>query len=144
MAVANEIGKATLARIKSKTIMGTLVTGAAVAGLSKGLQSQDLSRASYDMITGNPDIDQAVFGTKIGLRELLAPIPLPSTRINAMKRGGFTGLTAGVSSGLINGTSVSDMNRDSNQPMVGGLRYANRPPQVNGSLVFGQYNARYG
>lgn len=58
-------------------------------------------------------------------------------------------LGIGIKSGLINGTMVGDYFRGNNNglspmndPTVNA--YRNTPPRVDGSLVFGAYNSRYG
>lgn len=123
-----------------KTMIG-LGVAAGVAGLHKGLKSQNTSAHIYDTLFDNPNYDTDVFGTHVGVRELLAPVNIPvlrsMTRLGAIRSGGFSGLTAAAQEGFINKNFVSDYARY-------GSYYGNPMPDVSGSLVFGLHNASQG
>ena len=141
MALATTIGKSINSVLSTRGVVGGLVTASAVVGLAQGLGSQNISDAAYELTTGNPNIDQEVFGRDVSIRSLFAP--MPGGTMNTIRGGG----TRGMITAAVNGYSAkafTDMNKNANQPMISNLRYANRPPEVNGSLVFGQYNSRYG
>lgn len=110
-----------------------------VTGFASGIKSQDTSSHIYDMLFDNPNIDNDIFGTDVGFRELMAPLPIPTTRLRAMggSMGQITALSTARREGFLNGTLYNDFWRNKNY-------YKNEPPMVDGSLVFGQYNARNG
>ena len=130
--------------------IGALSLGMAAHGVSRGMSSQNFNDTFYETFTGSPDIDEEIFGTELGVRELMMPlkVPFPGTRgfdvsrIGQMRQGGILGLTSAVSSGFVNSTSLGDHFKNSNDPYI--KRYNNRAPRVDGSIVFGQYNSRFG
>lgn len=111
----------------------------AAAGIASGLKSQDTSGHLYDMLFDNPNMDNDIFGTDVGFRELVAPFPGPFTRLRAMggEMGRVPALMTAQREGFLNGTLYNDFWRNRKY-------YNNEPPRVDGSLVFGQYNARNG
>ena len=117
-----------------------LFLGAAVTGISRGIRSQhtDLSSAVYELATGNPDIDKAVFGTDVSLGAVLAPIPTP-IKMAVGNGSKMMRLAAAWDAGLINRTMVGDAYSGARS----GLR-SSSAPRVDGSIVFGQYNSRFG
>lgn len=133
--------------ISRKGITSALVIGAAAHGISKGIGEADISGSVYELATGNPNIDEEIFGTNVGMRELLLPfprIPVPGTRgidltrMGQMRQGGFLGLSSAWSAGLINGTMITDMNRNNQKPFS---PQSSGAPRVDGSLVFGLKNS---
>jgi hypothetical protein len=130
--------------------IGALTVGAAAHGVSRGMNSMNFNDNFYQAVTGDPNIDEEVFGTEVGVRELLMPLrmPIPFTRgidfsqIGQMRQGGLGGLTAAVSGGFINAKSVGDHFKNANDPYL--TRYNNRPPKVDGSIVFGMDKSKFG
>lgn len=130
-----------------KKASAALFLGTAALGLTKGIGSSDISSPLYELATGNPNIDEEVFGTNVSARELLLPfpkIPFPGTRgfdltrMGQMRQGGFMGLTAAWDAGLVNGTMITDMNKGNYKPMS---PQSSGAPRVDGSLVFGLKNS---
>ena len=124
-----------------------LLLGTAALGISKGVGSSDLSSSLYELTTGNPNIDEEVFGTNVSARELFLPfpkIPFPGTRgfdftrMGQIRQGGLMGLSASWDAGLVNGTMITDMNRENNRPIS---PQSSGAPRVDGSLVFGLKNS---
>lgn len=116
-----------------------LLIGATATGLTRGITGgRDISSSVYELATGNPNIDQDVFGTKVGLGSIMSPIPTP---IQVATGGGnkYLRLAAAWQSGMINKTTVGDHLSNART----GLGSASAP-RVDGSLVFGQYNSRFG
>jgi hypothetical protein len=87
------------------------------------------------------------FGTNVSARELFLPflkIPFPGTRgfdftrMGQIRQGGLMGLSASWDAGLVNGTMITDMNRQNNRPIS---PQSSGAPRVDGSLVFGLKNS---
>jgi hypothetical protein len=90
-----------------KKLLPIAVGGAAVHGFAKGIGSQDVSSNAYEMLTGDPNIDDYVLGRNAGLRSLM--LPLPGSAVNGMTQGGFNNsikagaYTGGALGGLVGG-----------------------------------------
>ncbi len=117
-----------------KYAVGAAVTGAAMSGFSSGVSQSggDLSGGIYELATGDPNIDQYVFGTDVGLRELMLPITGPNLMGNQVDE-------LWNKKRFINPTMIGRMGSAERSGY-----YENKMPAVNGSLVFGQYNSRGG
>ncbi len=139
----------------AKTGVAALSVGAAAVGFTSGISSSEYTDQFYELATGNPNIDNEVFGSNLGLTQLFIPLPGPSDLKTFMHGapgagafGGVPRLFAGVRAGVVNTTTVSDYFRGSG-PLTSNTRspmdeFRNTPPRVDGSIVFGQYNSRFG
>jgi hypothetical protein len=192
------------------TLAAALLVGTAARGFTKGFgETSNFSDSFYETTLGDPDIDEAVFGTKISPLELLTTPGFIPTRMNIMSgrapaamviapvnavagaaiggtigafkggvKGGILGglggavigagsaiplsgnvraaqtarVAYGVRNGLVNSAVAGDYFKNNqagfldmnNENNAGINAYRNTPPQVDGSIVFGAYNARYG
>lgn len=129
--------------VSSAALGGAVATSAAV-GFARGVTSQDISGGIYEMATGDPEIDQYVFGTDMGITGLMAPglsgVPLVG---GASARGARTRqkLKTATNSRLYQRYGAA------NKPSSGyfNQRFGNSAmPQVDGSVVFGAYHSRMG
>ncbi len=116
------------------------------AAFAKGVGSADLSSAMYEFASGDPDIDKYVFGTDIGIRGLMAPLPWETaTRdLRGFNRTMLQRHMGARRSGYYderNQNTMSTYNRTTGRNTGAGV-WNNTMPQVQGDMVFGQYNMR--
>lgn len=107
-------------------LVGGAVAAGAATGFVKGLSSQDMSSGIYEMATGQQDIDNYVFGTDMGVRELVFPAPglgRTAQKVRMARQGQlYSRYGSANRSGYFN----------------------NNLPTVNGDLVLGAYHSRMG
>lgn len=128
MALITRMGRSiasSAAGMPRRAMIGAGLAGVGVLGAARGFNqtSGDLNDALYEITTGNPNIDEEVFGMPMSARELLLPFPnFPGPDFQRMRTRA----------------------RMAMQPKILGRTqaYRNRMPQVSGSMVMGQYNSR--
>ena len=129
-------------RNRRGALIGAATVAAGVQGFSSGVNSRmgDVSSAVYEMTTGDPNIDEYVFGTDVGIRELMLPLPDITPNLGIMDN--------------MFGENAMNLwrNRRFLTPQMIGRTgsaqrsgyFENRMPTVNGSAVFGMREARNG
>ncbi len=117
-----------------------LIGASAMHGVIKGLGETDVSSGVYELATGNPNIDEEVFGTNVGVKNLFMPLPriFDPYRIQDISRGGYTGFMSAWDAGLLNGKMMTDVNKHNSRPLS---TQSSGAPRVDGSLVFGLKNS---
>lgn len=123
MALVSRFSKAAVATSVAAGIAG-------MVGFTKGLGSQDLSSGVYEMATGNPDIDEYVFGKDVGIREMMMPLPGERRRQTANM--------------MMSPNTWSRYSAAAKPDYDGNNYFSNTPPKVDGNIVFGAYNSRLG
>lgn len=156
MSLLSKIGtKASLAVASStptlkKAGIGAALTVSAGVGFAKGFKSSGANEAFYEMTTGNPTIDQDVLGTSLTPMQALMPMPFGKVdrALYGMPfaRSGTPRLMAALSTGLVNSKTAGAAFTGANHPFVEPRNsYSpNAFPSVDGSIVFGMNNARFG
>ncbi len=136
MSLLSRIGRSVAGK-SGRTLKRTaFVGGVGGYGLASGIGNSDISSGVYEFATGDPNIDNYIFGTDVGIRELM--MPLPGGTMNTIKGGGFRGGTTALTRGMFNSSTIG---RNTS------ARNASRDPRmpfVDGNVVFGAYNSRSG
>jgi hypothetical protein len=141
-----------LIKYGKRTLPAALILGASVHGITKGIGSQDISSSAYELLTGDPQIDDYTFGTNAGISDMLFPSPLPSPTKAFWHgatgaRSGLPRMIAGIQSGFLNRGSFNNYNKGNTGYGAGSLApnyYGNQLPQVDGSIVFGMSDGSHG
>ena len=118
----------------------------AAHGFVQGMGSQGLTDDFYNLASGSPNIDKEVLGTDLSVFDMMGVIPGPSRVDMALGRvpgfrSGLPQLVASFQSGMLNGKTFSDARAKNNTSFN---TYKNTLPTVDGSIVFGAYNSRFG
>lgn len=103
MALLGKIGRSVESLANSKLLMGTLVGGAVIKGLSDTVGQSAISNA-MDIAFDNPEADRAVLGTDITPSILMAEAAVPglsqAARVANVERYGFnTGIVGPMTAG---------------------------------------------
>lgn len=80
---------------------GTVAAGigvAGVAGFAGGVNSEDVSSNAYELLTGDPNIDDYVLGRNASMRQLA--LPLPGSAVSGMAPVAGTLAGAGLLGGI--------------------------------------------
>ena len=141
MALISRIGTS----LGRRAAVGAGLAAVGVLGAAKGFreESGDLNDAFYEVTTGNPNIDEDVFGMPMSPGSLLLPTPRMSLP-DSVRNVHMAGLNIGQMTGAVMTRDGRRRLRLMTQPQILGRTqaYKNRMPQVNGSVVHGLYNGR--
>lgn len=136
--------------VLKKIGLGAAITAGAGMGFAKGFKSSGANQAFYEMTTGNPNIDQDVLGTSLSPRAALLPMPFGTvdTALHGapLARSGTPRLMATLRTGFVNSKTLGYAFSGASKPFVepGNSYSPNAFPSVDGSIVFGMNNARFG
>jgi len=132
--------------IAGKSVAGLIGLGAVVHGFNKGFGQSGVKSSFYEFISGVPDLDQQVLGASVNPLDLVIPIsPFNIARGEVPGfRSGLPRLLATLPTGLVNRKNIGAAFANADKQFAQQAYTNNQPPQADGSLIFGMYNARNG